>query len=125
MLLRYSSARLEPRAADEARKQNVGGPVTARLIVPPHRGVVFYCTGRGTHDPFIVGDMGLEELEWTPAPRPAPAFEYRCRRCPRSWRMGARRYRALNEAVASGTLTGEVDISVHGLDSMLGKDGPR
>lgn len=41
MLLRYSGARAEQRAADEARKLNVGGPVTARLIVPPHRGVVF------------------------------------------------------------------------------------
>ena len=99
--------------------------MTARLIFPPHRGVVFYCTGRGIHDPFIVGDMGLDELEWTAGPRPAPALEYRCRRCPRSWRMGARRYRALNEAAASGTLTGEVDISVHDLDSMLDKNGPR
>ena len=99
--------------------------MTARLIAPPHRGVVFYCTNRGTHDPWIVGDMGLEELPWTPGPRPAPAFEYGCRRCPRTWRIGARRYRALHEAAASGTLAGEVDISVHDLDSLLGKDGPR
>ena len=97
------------------RKLNVGRPVSARLILPPHRGVVFYCSGRGIHDPFVVGDMGLEgDIEWHPAPRPAPAFEYRCRRCPRSWRMGARRFRALNEAVASGILTGcEVDMSEH------------
>jgi hypothetical protein len=87
--------------------------VIARLIVPPHSGVVFYCTGRETHDPFMVGDMGLQgEAVWTPAPRPAPAFEYHCRKCSRSWRMGARRFRALSEAVANGTLTGELDISV-------------
>jgi hypothetical protein len=101
--------------------------VIGRLIVPPHRGVVFYCTGRRTHDPFILGDVGLEgDAGWTPAPRPAPAFEYRCRKCPRSWRMGAQQFRALGEAVASGTLTGEVDISVRWpLIALLGKDGPR
>lgn len=86
--------------------------MTARLVVPPHHGVVFYCTGRGTHDPVIVGDMGLDgNTGWTPAPRPAPAFEYRCHECRRSWRLGARRFRELSEAVSSGTLVGEVDIS--------------
>ena len=86
--------------------------MTARLVVPPHPGVVFYCTGRGTHDPVIVGDMDLDgNTRWTPGPRPAPAFEYRCRECRRSWRLGARRFRALSEAVSSGTLAGEVDIS--------------
>ena len=84
----------------------------ARLVMPPHPGVVFYCTGRGTHDPVIVGDMFLEgNTDWTPAPRPAPAFEYACRECHRSWRLGARRFRALGETVASGILAGEVDIS--------------
>jgi hypothetical protein len=86
--------------------------VIARLVGPPHPGVVFYCTGCGTHDPVVVGDMGLDgNTRWTPAPRPAPAFEYRCRECQRSWRLGARRFRALSEAVSSGILAGEVDIS--------------
>ena len=84
----------------------------ARLCVPPHSGVVFYCTGRDTHDPVIVGDSGLfESTRWTPGPRPAPAFEYRCRECRRTWRLGAQRFRALSEVVSSGALTGEVDIS--------------
>jgi hypothetical protein len=86
--------------------------VIARLIIPPHSGVVFYCTGRGTHDPVIVGDMGLfGEVTWTPAPRPAPGLEYRCSECRRSWRLGARRARSLVEAVSGGALAGEVDIS--------------
>lgn len=84
--------------------------------MPPHRGVIFYCTNRESHDPVILGDIGLggEDLVWTPAPRPAPAFEYRCATCSRSWRMGARRMRELTEAVASGTLLGEVDMSITG-----------
>jgi len=86
--------------------------VTARLVVPPHSGVVLYCTGHGTHDPCIVGDIGLDPgVEWHPAPRPAPAFEYRCQVCGRNWRLGARRFRALIEAVATGALRGEIDLS--------------
>src|SRR5437773_9615435 len=60
----------------EAHEELHRGPVGSRLIVPAHPGVVFYCTGRGTHDPFILGDIGVfGTVEWTPAPRPAPAFE--------------------------------------------------
>ena len=88
----------------------------SRLIVPAHPVDVFYCTGRGTHDPFILGDTGVfGTVEWTPAPRPAPAFEYRCDRCRRSWRLGVRRFRALNEAVSSGSVVGEVDLSEVGI----------
>jgi hypothetical protein len=87
--------------------------MTSPLLVPPHEGAVLYCTARGTHDPCILGDIGLDpHAEWQPARRPAPAFEYRCQVCGRNWRLGARRMRELSEAAATGALHGEVDLSI-------------
>ena len=84
--------------------------MSARLVTPPRDGAILLCTGRGSHDPFI---MALEDssMPWTPARRTGGAHEYRCRECGRSWRLGARRFRALSEAVGRGELAGQIDLS--------------
>lgn len=76
--------------------------------VPDHDGILLYCTGRGTHDPAVVG---LADGSWAPARRPSPAFTYRCGTCRRQWPLGARQMRALS-GEAAGVRNQQRDLSL-------------
>jgi hypothetical protein len=73
---------------------------------------VLLCTGRGAHDPAVVAILGHPDDVWVPARRPGGAHEERCGECGRRWRLGARRFRALSEAVRAGRLSGRIDLSM-------------
>ena len=72
--------------------------------------VTLMCSGRQSHGPLVIDVAG--DIPWTPARRPGPAHEYRCPLCGRSWRLGARRMRALGESAGRGELPGEIDLSM-------------